>query len=184
MASSRRAGSSRKASASDTTPGLAGVEPLQHALAVRYKDAAQTKVLGILRPLGEVRVVGAQRLALVQFADTDKCDQALAKLRPLLQKGDIDFMTPLLLDRTSQLHQVLTDEIAVRFKGKVSEKRLRALEKEFGVTVAARNEFVPNQYILRVPQPEGLRTLEVAKRLDASKDTEFATPNLVSEHAR
>jgi hypothetical protein len=180
MAPARRAGSSRKAPAA----GLEAVEPLHQALAVRYQDASRAKVLRVLRPLGEVRLVGPQRLALVQFADTDKRDKALAKLRPLLQKGDIDFMTPLLLDRASRLQQVLTDEIAVRFKGKVSEKRLRELEKEFGVKVASRNEFVPNQYILRVPQPEGLRTLEVAKRLDASKETEFAAPNLVSEHAR
>jgi hypothetical protein len=129
-------------------------------------------------------VVDPLHLAVAQFAETDKREKALAKLRPLLQGGDIDFLTPLLLDPTSQLHQVLTDEITVRFKRKVSEQRLRDLEKDFGVTVAAQNEFVPSQYILRVPHPEGLQTLETAKRLDALKDTVFAAPNFISEHGR
>jgi hypothetical protein len=138
----------------------------------------------LLRRLGKVRVIDPLHLAVVQLADADRRDKALAKLRPLLQRGDIDFLTPLLLDRTTQRHQVLTDEITVRFRRKVSARRLRDLEKQFGVTVAARNEFVPSQYTLRVPHPEGLVTLETAKRLDALKDTVFAAPNFISEHVR
>jgi hypothetical protein len=129
-------------------------------------------------------VVNPLHLALIQFTETDERTKALAKLRPLLQRGDIDFLTPLLRDRTTRLHQVLTDEITVRFKREISARRLRDLEKKFGVTVATRNEFVPSQYILRVPHPEGLLTLETARRLDALRDTVFAAPNFISEHVR
>jgi hypothetical protein len=155
---------------------------VEQAVAVRYTDAAKAKVIAVLRELGSIRLVEPLRLAIVECGDSKQRKRALSLLKPLLDTNEIEFATTVLRDRESQLAQILTDEIAVRLKGKVSLKRLKSLEKKFGVKVARQNEFVPNQYILKVPQPSGLRTLEVAKRLDASKETEFATPNFVSEH--
>ena len=58
------------------------------------------------------------------------------------------------------------------------------LHREYGVTVARQNEFVPNQFILKAEQPSGLNALEIASKLDQADGVEFATPNFISEYRR
>jgi hypothetical protein len=82
----------------------------------------------------------------------------------------------------SQLVQILTDEITVRFKSKPSASRLQAIEQQYAVSVARQNEFVPAQFIVKVRRPFGLRTLEVASELDTVEEVSFATPNFISQY--
>jgi hypothetical protein len=113
-----------------------------------------------------------------------KVESALQKLQPLLDKEKIECVFPVLLDKESKLLQVLTDEITVRFKPTVDAKKRKQIEKEFGLTVARKNESVPNQFVVTAPGAEGLDTLKLANKLDAEDEVEFATPNFVSEHKR
>lgn len=160
------------------------IEPLDNTIAVRFREGVETDLDQALRALGQVQIDRSQRLAIVKFPDAARRDQASKQLQQWLDDGILEFVTPVLRDAESQLHQILTDEIAVRFKSALPLKRLRAMEQKYGVTVARQNEFVPNQFIVKVAQPEGLRTLEVASRLDAADEVEFATPNFISEHRR
>jgi len=61
---------------------------------------------------------------------------------------------------------------------------LTDMRRTEGVSVARRNEFVPSQYTLRVARPSGTRTLDIAKRLEARDDVEFAAPNYISDIKR
>ena len=95
-----------------------------------------------------------------------------------------ELVTPVLRDRESDLRQILTDEVTVRFKSIQSAEKLKEVERKYGVSVARQNEFVPSQFVLKVDQPSGLRTLDVASALDEADDVQFASPNFVSEHGR
>ena len=160
------------------------LEPLEDTYAVRYKKKAKAKVYGRLRSLGQVKDIESQDLYIVQIEDSTQRESALKQLQELMDSGLIEFITPVLRDKESQLMLILTDEITVRFRSRVPQKQLKSAEERYGFTVARQNEFVPNQFILKVAQPEGLHTLNVANELDATDEVEFATPNFISEYRR
>jgi hypothetical protein len=160
--------------------GLA--EELPGTYAVRCGDGREAEVRKAVGKLGDVHPIPKQDLLVVSFPDPDRQREGLERLHDLQDQGAVEFVTPVMLDPSSQLRQILTDEITVRFKrpGPPPER----LQHDYGLTVARRNEFVPNQYVLRLERPRGLKTLEVAKALDAADDVEFASPNYISEHRR
>ena len=156
-------------------------------LAVRYNKSAKAQVRKTLRALGEVddvREIESQRLFIAHFLEGTKEETVLEHLQPLIERGAIESVSPVLRDEESQLLQVLTDEITVRFKSTLAAKERRQMEKKYGLTMARKNEFVPNQFVVKVPQSKGLDTLKVANELDAADEVEFAAPNFVSEYRR
>jgi hypothetical protein len=161
----------------------AEVEELPDTIAVRCRDSeAEARVREVLGGLGTVREMASQRLLIATLTSAADRPRALAILDRLQDAGDIEFATPVLCDPASRLCQILTDEITVRFKQPApNAERLRA---QYGVTLAKRNEFVPNQYLVKVADARGLKTLEVANRLDSADDVEFAAPNFISEFSR
>jgi hypothetical protein len=106
------------------------------------------------------------------------------QLQKWVDDGTVEFVTPVLRDEESQLQQILSDEITVRFKSALTSKQLKGVEEKYGVVVARQNEFVPRQFVVKVAQPTGLRTLDVASQLDAADNVEFATPNFISQFRR
>lgn len=160
------------------------VEPLADTFAVRCPAGTERTVSATLRSLGRVRAIESGRWLIVELPEAAQRAGALERLQQWVHEGRIEFVTPVLREAASQLQQILTDEITVRFKSPLSSERLRTLEAEYDVTVARRNEFVPNQLIVKVARPNGLRTLEVASQLDAADDVEFAAPNFISEFRR
>ena len=160
------------------------VESLDNTFAVRYREGAGAVVSEALRAQGQVRAIEPQRLLIVEFPDAARRAAALRQLNRWTDEGLVEFVTPVLRDAESQLRQILTDEITVRFKSTLPSQQLAAVEQEYGVTVARQNEFVPTQFIFKVSQPKGLDTLDIASRLDAADDVEFATPNFISEYQR
>lgn len=164
--------------------GKVYLKPVANTLAVRHKASAREQVRKTLRSLGELSEIESQRLLVVHLPGGVKVEAALEKLKPLLDKEKIECVFPVLLDKESKLLQVLTDEITVRFKPSVDAKKRKQIEKEFGLTVARKNESVPNQFVVTAPGAEGLDTLKLANKLDAADEVEFATPNFVSEHRR
>ena len=155
-----------------------------NTLAVRYETSDRAQVRKILRSLGELSETESQRLLIVRLPDGVTVETAIQQLQPLLDKGQIESVFPVLLDKESQLLQVLTDEITVQFKPTVRAKARKQIEKQYGLTVVRKNEFVPNKFVVKVPAAKGLETLRVASELDAVEEVEFAAPNFVSEHRR
>lgn len=133
---------------------------------------------------GRVREIANQRLFVVELANDAQRDELLESLRQLLDEGAVECFTPVLRDPASDLRRILTDEISLRFKQIPSARDLKTVEKKYGVTIARQNEFAPRQFIVKVKEPEGLRTLEVANQLDAADEVEFAAPNFISEYRR
>jgi len=163
------------------------LKPVANTLAVRYNKSAKAQVrkaLGSLREVDEVREIESQQLFIAHFLESTKAETVLEQLQPLIDKGAIESVAPVLRDEESQLLQVLTDEITVRFKPALAAKERKQLEKKYGLTSARKNEFVPNQYVVKVPRSRGLETLNVANELDAADEVEFAAPNFVSEYRR
>jgi len=159
---------------------------LQHVddvLAVRYTKSKE-EVRKALTPLGKVREVEPQNLFIVQLPDGSDNEKALRQVQSLIEHGLIEAIVPVLRDEESQLLQVLTDEVIVRFKRALPKKQREQVEKKFGFKIARQNEFVPNQFVVKVPTAEGMDALRVANELDADDDVEFAAPNFVSERRR
>ena len=156
-------------------------------LAVRYNKRAKAQVrktLGSLGQVDELREIESQQLFIAHFLEGTKEETVLEQLQPLIDKGAIESVAPVLRDEESQMLQVLTNEITVRFKPALAAKERKQVEKKYGVTIARKNEFVPNQYVVKVPRTQGLETLNLANELDAADEVEFAAPNFVSEYRR
>jgi hypothetical protein len=160
------------------------LELLENTLAVRYKKSEKADIYAALRSLGQVRDIESQEMFIVHLHDSTDNEAALKKLQQLSEAGGIEFITPVLRDKESQLLQILTDEITVRFATTPAQEQLKSVEDKYGFTVARQNEFVPNQFIVKVARPEGLHTLNVANELDAADEVEFAAPNFISEYRR
>lgn len=177
--SSHRAGPRRRSSA----PHVGTVRVLRGQLAVRYKPDASAKVRSALTSLGEIEPSSGGMLIL-HHASTSapKVRKVLAALET---DGLIDFVTPVLRDVRSGTRQILTDEITIRFRSDAPIKgTLSKLRAKEGVSVTQRNAFARKQFIIKVAHPSGTRTLDVAKRLDARDDIEFAAPNYITEIKR
>lgn len=163
------------------------LKPVDNTLALRYNKSARAQVRKTLRSLGgviEVNEIASQQLFIVHLSEQSKEESVRQQLQPLIDKGAIESVSPVLRDEESQLLQVLTDEITVRFKSALAAKERKQVEKKYGLTIARKNEFVPNQYVVKVPTSQGLETLNVANELDAADEVEFAAPNFVSEYRR
>lgn len=163
------------------------LKPVDNTLAVRYNKNARAQVRKTLRSLGEVIEVSeieSQQLFIVHLSEGSKEESISQHLQSLIDKGAIESVAPVLRDEESQLLQVLTDEITVRFKPDLAAKERKQLEKKYGLTIARKNEFVPNQFVVKVPRSKGFDTLHVANELDAADEVEFAAPNFVSEYRR
>ncbi len=160
------------------------LESLDDVWSVRYAEPARTAIRDALGAFGDLHEIANQRLFIVKLADKKKRDELLESIQRLLDEGAIEFFTPVLRDPASDLRRILTDEICVRFKKVPSAGELKIFEKRYGVTVARQNEFAPAQFIVKVNEPEGLRTLEVANQIEADGEVEFAAPNFLSEYRR
>jgi hypothetical protein len=160
------------------------LKPVPRLFAVRCRPSAEPAVMNALRRLGSVRRLDPHSLWLVELPDARREAAAVKQLRAWHRDGRIEFFTPVLRDQETGLLRILTDEITVRFKADVPATRRTGIQRKLGVETLRQNEFVPDQRIVRVPQPAGLKTLAVARALDRSPDVEYATPNYISEYQR
>ncbi len=160
------------------------VEPVQDTLVIGYEPEQAEQIFPILQALGQVEDNPHWQLAIIQFANEGQRRAGEALFHEWINQGLITFVTPLLRDVKSQAHQILTNEITVRFVAEPASAQLTAVEQQYGVVVTRQNEFVPNQYVVKVAQAEGLETLEIAQQLDTAEGVMFATPNFISEYKR
>ncbi len=154
------------------------------SVAVRYNPAMKLRIRTGLVALGTVRNLAPLCLFVVEFPDHASRERAGKKLKQWEQDGSIDFVTPLLRDPDSDDIQILTDEITVRFKPDMARRYLTEFGQKYDLTVARQNEFVPDQYILKVAHPDGTQTIRVAEELANEVGIEFAAPNLISTYRR
>jgi len=159
------------------------LQPVEDVVAVRYVSSKEElrKALG---SFGTVKDVEQQHLFMVQLRSSSDKQNVLEKVQSFIDSGAAEAIVPVWRDEESQLLQVLTDEVTVRFKRVLPKKEREQVEKKFGFTIARQNEFVPNQFVVKVPISRGVDVLKVANELDADDDVEFAAPNFVSEHRR
>ena len=160
------------------------LKTVPNGIAARYRSGQDGAVRGALSPLGRVESYPQQRMIVLHRASGITAAKVRAVLDELQRAKLIAFVTPVLLDPDSRTRQVLTDEIVVRLKPGRGRRTLAALEAVHGIEIDRRNEFEPSQYIVKVPKPSGLQTLNVARSLDRSEDVEFASPNFLTEIKR
>ena len=159
------------------------LQPVEDVVAVRYASSKEElrKALG---SYGMVREVEPQQLFMVQLRSASDKKGVLEEVQSFIDSGAAEAIVPVWRDEESQLLQVLTDEVTVRFKRVLPKKEREQVEKKFGFTIARQNEFLPNQFVVKVPISGGVDALKVADELDADDDVEFAAPNFVTEHRR
>lgn len=154
-------------------------------LAVRYKAGRGNSVRARLSALGKTEDQPLSRIMILHRARSVTRRVLDAVIKELQQEKLVEFATPVMIDSGSGLRQVLTDEIVVRLKSSHAQQRtLATLKGEHGVKIGRRNEFEPTQYIVKVPQASGTRTLDVARSLDQRADVEFASPNFLTDIKR
>lgn len=135
--------------------------------------------------LGALEELRPRRLLILHRSDRVSQREVDALLNWLQERGAIDFATAVLRDIESGTRQVLTDEIVVRLKPGASPRHtLATLKAEHGVSVFKRNAYEPTQYIVKVSDPSGTNTLDVAESLRRCAQVEFASPNLLTELRR
>lgn len=159
------------------------LQPVDDVVAVRYANSKE-ELREALSTFGTVKEVEPQQLLMVQLRSSSDKERVLDQVQSFIDTGAAESVVPVWRDEESQLLQVLTDEVTVRFKRALPKKEREQVEKKFGFTIARQNEFVPNQFVVKVPVSRGVDVLKVANDLDADDDVEFATPNFVSEHRR
>lgn len=158
---------------------------IPNQLAVRYKAGRADSVRARLDALGKTEDQPLSRILILHRSSAVTRRTLDAVVEELQDEKLIEFATPVMVDAGSGLRQVLTDEIVVRLKSSYAQQRtLATLKGEHGVKVARRNEFEPTQYIVKVPQASGTRTLDVARSLDQRADVEFASPNFLTDIKR
>jgi len=150
-------------------------------LALRVAPRAGKRVHAALQALGSVEPYAPARMLILHKGAKVSDATVKSVVQGLLRDGLVQDVTPVLRDPRSGLRLIPTDEITVRFRPETPlQGTLTDVRRAEGVSVARRNEFVPSQYVLRVPQPSGKRTLDIARRLEARADVEFAAPNYIS----
>ena len=164
--------------------GSAALKTVPNEVAARYRSGQEQKVRDALAPLGRVELYPLQRMIVLHRASGVTSANVQAVLDSLHRVHLIEFVTPVLVDPDSHTRQVLTDEIVLRLKPGRSRRALAALKAAHGIEIERRNQFEPSQYIVKVPKPSGLQTLDVARSLDRSDDVEFASPNFLTEVKR
>jgi hypothetical protein len=152
-------------------------------LAVRCKPHGEGRVRDYLAELSDVTSLASQRLLLATFPE-DVPDAVVKQLQQWSEEGFVELVAPVFRDPDSQLVQIPTDEITVRFKAGLSSDKREHLEKKHKVSVARQNEFIPNQYVVKLPKDETRDIVHVAEKMNAEQEVEFATPNYISQYRR
>ena len=161
------------------------VETVPGRVAVKCVPRRGRRLRERLRESGPLRTIGSLGIFVLKLDDARRRPAAWQRLKELQGEGVVVWASPLLRDLQSDLGEILTDEITVRLRpGAEVDRRLQDLLRRTDLVLARRNEFVPNQFVLRVDHPLGLEVLELAVSLDTRPDVEFATPNFVSEVSR
>ena len=154
-------------------------------VAVRYRVGRAEDVRARLAPLGTTEHQALSRILILHRAAAVTRRALDSAIQALQDEKLVEFATPVMLDSTSGLRQVLTDEIVVRLKsGYASQRTLATLKGEHGLKIGRRNEFEPAQYIVKVLQASGTRTIDIARSLDQRADVEFASPNFLTDIKR
>ncbi len=161
-------------------PAAPAQKPIPGQVAIRYCDGQEQKVCQALGALGTLESQPSSRLVILHRSAGVSHAKVQAALTTLQEHDAIEFATPVLRDVASDTRQVLTDEIVLRLKPGPSARTLAAVKAEHGLTIGKRNEFEPQQYIVKVPRASGTHTLDVARSLDRRKDVEFASPNFLT----
>ena len=161
-----------------------GRSPAPHIIkdqtAVRYCPGQDRNVREALEQVGTVEEQPASHIFILHRSPDVPAGEVAAAIEALSKAGRIAFATPVLRDPESGTRQVLTDEITLRLKPGSASRALKAMQSEHGVIVGKHNEFEPTQYIVKVPDTTGTRTLDVARLLDERDDVEFAHPNYLT----
>ena len=146
-------------------------------IAVRFCQGQDRQVREALERVGTVEEQPSAHLFILHRSPDVPASEVEAAIDALRTDSRIAFATPVLRDPESGTRQVLTDEITLRLKPGSARRALEAMKSEHGVIVGRHNEFEPTQYIVKVPNTSGTRTLDVARLLDERDDFEFAHPN-------
>jgi hypothetical protein len=155
-------------------------DTVKDQIAVRYCPGQDRKVREALDHLGKVEEHPSSQIFILHRSPDVSASKLATAIETLKKASQIAFATPVLRDPESGTRQVLTDEITLRLKPGNASRALKALKAEHGVIVGKRNEFEPTQYIVKVPDTTGTRTLDVARSLDERDDVEFAYPNYLT----
>ena len=161
------------------------LKPIPTQVAVRYRKGQERQATTALSEFGTLEDQRPQCILILHRSSGISRREVDHVLDDLRDRGVIDFATAVLRDADSGARQVLTDEIVVRLKPNAPQRKtLASLKAEHGVEIGKQNAYEPTQYIVKVVDPSGTNTLDVARLLDRCDDVEFASPNFLTDFKR
>jgi hypothetical protein len=152
--------------------------------AICFTAGSENELRRVLAKFGTLEPHLRQRILVLHLTPKQSSAALRAALRSLQMRGLVKFTTPVLLDVDSGTRQVLTDEIVVRLKPGTARRTIADMKAAHGLAIQRGSRYEPSQYIAKVPNPSGLRTLQVARALDRRADVECASPNFLTEFRR
>ena len=162
------------------------LQRIPDSFAVKYKkDITSRAMEGRLAEMPELALAEERkelpryRFIIVTLPPSQRLSVIEDSKKSLVDDSNVEFVTPVYRERQSGLRLVLTDEITVRFKDSTSQREIENINEKNNVEVIEQNRFVPQQYLLRVKNPQD--TLTIANKYQESDLTEFAEPNFISE---
>ncbi|NOZ26419.1 MAG: S8 family serine peptidase [Chloroflexi bacterium] len=137
------------------------------------------------RAAGAVERVEVPRRNLVilrcQTVTTRNAEGKTAHPEDLAHRSDVEFVTPVYRETTQGLQLIPTDEFNVRFKPDVTPEQIAELNAQYDVEIVRQSKWSPQEYILRVTNPQERSVIDVANAYYESGLTEWAEPNFLTE---
>lgn len=165
------------------------LEPLADTVAVAFSEAIPPRRLAELeardRPvdrLAQSPALLARNIVVHQTPPPVHGVGRLEEMAERLETGEtVRFVTATFRHPATGQHFILTDEIIVRFQPTVTKEQIGAFIAEMGLEILSENEYVSNQYLMRVLSPTLTSPLEVANRCHEHELVMMAVPNFVRE---
>lgn len=101
--------------------------------------------------------------------------------KSIMKNPNTAFVSRAFRDRNTGSVVYLTDEITVRFKEGISKPTIKQILQKHDLTERNKDEYVENQYILKVKDPNGNKTLHLANKLAIHPAVLFSEPNFLFE---
>jgi len=156
-------------------------EAAAEALVVALSEAADDSARRALAGLGELQP-GAAKLWMLRLASAPR-DPKAAWSRVLERCPDARWAAPVLRDAGGN-ELLPTGTIAVRFRGRPSDRALEAFAEREGMRLERRNEFVPEQAIFRPRNPREVYLPELVSSLAERPEVTAAWAATTSRYRR
>lgn len=166
------------------------LKPIDDVIVVRYKkslDDAAARSMISSKPAA--RLAGASlktypkyNIALVSRPPSERAGARNDFSNAVAADENVEFVSRAYREGETGSFMVVTDEINVRFKKGVDQQTIdRMISDNDLAIVESGDEFSPGEYLVKIMDTNGDKTIDIANKLASLPEVEFAEPNFITE---